>query len=437
MRSKRCKYWNPAGLHSFPQDHINPADFMHIESPSLVSDVKVFCQNFVTSSGSANAEYFESRAQAFLEAVILTIVYLDGKLTLPRLYEVLSLMPGNSDAWLSFAFDMQRCGFQVSKAVEEEIAASRGNSSNGFQGIVGTVMKAVAPLSDPMLMASVSPPFTASMADLCGDKPTNIYLMPPAEFLDSWAPIIKALLVAGMIYKSRKPQVTPQTWVLDECAQLGKFPLVTRLFTYGAGVGIRPLAVYQSLDQMKATGPDAQNIIPASAACQSWFGVRDFETARRLSSMLGHETLEFDQELSQGRAELGRREAIDALLSGDDPFAVGRKLGQLNEAATHRSKQQRLLKTPDEILNMSDKKQVIFADGLDHPIWADRKPYYEQRFMAGRFHPNPYHPPADKVRVKRFFWHQWRDVVRERVPERYADLPQYADGYWSKVRARR
>ena len=39
--------------------------------------------------------------------------------------------------------------------------------------------------------------------------------------------------------------------------------------------------------------------------------------------------------------------------------------------------------------------------------------------------------------MKRFFWHQWRDVVHEPVPERYARLPQYADGYWSKVRARK
>lgn len=428
---KHCLYWNPAGLHGLPQHRINPVDYIRNDSPSLVSDVKVFCQNIVPKSGSANAEYFESRAQAFLEAVILTITHLDGTLTLPRLYEVLNLIPGNSEAWLSFAYDMHECGFPIAKAVEEEIAASRESSSNGFQGIIGTVMKAVAPLSDPALMASVSPPFTASMKDMCGDTPTHVYLMPPAEFIDSWSPVIKALFVAGMIYKSRASQAKPQTWIIDECAQLGAFPLVTRMFTYGAGVGIRPWAVYQSLDQLKATGPEAQNIIPASAACQSWFGVRDYETAKRLSAMLGTETLEYDERLSQGKADLAHKQTVEALLGGANPIETGLSLAYHSEALTHRSKQQRLLRTPDEILNMPGDKQFIFADGLDHPVYADRRPYYEQRFMAGRYHPNPYHPPLDRVKVKALIGHKWLSVRKGPVPSRYVGYPQYADGQWS------
>lgn len=77
-------------------------------------------------------------------------------------------------------------------------------------------------------------------------------------------------------------------------------------------------------------------------------------------------------------------------------------------------------------------KQYIFTDGVP-PIYADRKPYYEQAFMAGRYHPNPYHPPLDRVQVKTRFGHAWRRVVTVPVPPAYAHYPQYRNGIYSYV----
>ena len=94
----------------------------------------------------------------------------------------------------------------------------------------------------------------------------------------------------------------------------------------------------------------------------------------------------------------------------------------------------KLLRTPDEILNTPPDKAYVFADGLAHPIYADRKPYYDQRWMAGRYHPTPYPPPLDRVRVKLRFGHGTLPVVRERVPSRFSHFPQYRDGFWSHVK---
>ena len=102
-----------------------------------------------------------------------------------------------------------------------------------------------------------------------------------------------------MIYKARQPQAPRQTWILDECAQLGGFPLVEKLFTYGAGIGIRPWAVFQSVFQMDRLGGGAKNIITSSAQIQSYFAVRDIDTAQAVSRMLGSQTLEYDDELMQ------------------------------------------------------------------------------------------------------------------------------------------
>ena len=256
LSDKSKFYWNPAEQHNLQSNRVNPVDYMRKDNRTLVSDVKVFCENMIPLSGSANGQYFERRGREFLEAICLTLVEREGVLTLPRLYRAINLIPVGGDAWLKFGFDMNESGFEIAQRVEAEIANGSEREGNGFQGICGELFKAFAALSDPVLLDSVSPPFDFSLEDMTrSDQRTNLYLMPPAEFISPWSSVIKAIFVAGMIYKSRAPSAPRQTWILDECAELGGFPLVMRLFSYGAGIGIRPVAVFQSTYQMKENRP--------------------------------------------------------------------------------------------------------------------------------------------------------------------------------------
>lgn len=236
-----------------------------------------------------------------------------------------------------------------------------------------------------------------------------------------------------MIYKSRAPQAPRQTWILDECAQLGAFPLVTKLFTYGAGIGIRPVAVFQSTKQMRAIGRDAETIITSSAALRIYFAIRDIESATDVSRMLGAQTLEYDDEERQAASRLAKQQAMNALLMGEDPFRAGLEYKHHSGMVDHRSKMHRLLRTPDEVLNTPADRMYLFTDGLDAAIYGHRRAYYEEKSMAGRYNPNPYHPPLDRVRVKTAFGHSWRAVITERVPSQFAHYPQYRNGLWSRI----
>jgi len=430
---KRAYYWNPRRLHGLPYSRINPVDYIHAGSPSLRFDIQKFCADYIPKSGSANAGYFEDRARQFLEGIILTIVKLDGALTLGRLFRVINTIPGGGDAWLDFAFEMSEAGEEISESVEKEIAEARGNDSGGFRGILGELFRAVAPLSDDVLLDSLSPPFDLSMADLCTGAPCHLYLMPPADGLRIWGGVLKAFFLAAKVYKERAPSAPRQTWIMDEVAMLGAFESVVELFSFGAGIGIRPWAIYQSAEQMKATGAGAESKIPASAGLRQYFAVRDEVSASRLSRQLGTQSLEYNDVPQQARSRLAREEAINALLGGGDPIEAALSLSHHGEMQAHRSQQQRWLRTLDEVIGTPGDRQYIFADGLSHPLYAERAPYYEQRSMAGRFHPNPFHPPADRVRIKTLFGHDWRRVIRERVPGQYAHLPQFADGWWSYI----
>lgn len=229
------------------------------------------------------------------------------------------------------------------------------------------------------------------------------------------------------------PQAPQMTIFLDECGQLGSFPGVLKLFTFGAGTGIRPVGVFQSSKQMKALGPDAENILTSSAQLRSTFGMRDIETANTLSSMIGAETLSYFDPAQQMRAGHQRQQAIMSMVSGGDPMQSALNYAyHKRDAATPRQMRRQKM-SADELLQMPSDRQIIFTDALGKPAYLERRPYYEERFMAGRYHPNPYHPPLDRVRVKTRWGYAWRKVIREPVPSAYADYPQYADGYWSKT----
>ncbi|WP_394693125.1 type IV secretory system conjugative DNA transfer family protein [Hyphobacterium sp.] len=431
--------WNPAGLLGLPQHRINPVDYIRADSPSVVADAAVWAENWMPPTGASNAVYFESRGREKLTAFALTLAELDGALTLPRLYEVVNAFVAGESAWLDFAFEMSESRFPLCRRVEAEIATARENPSGGFHGIVGELLRSFSCLADPMLMASVSPPYDFSFADLCfsagSGKPVyKVDLCPPAEYLSTWAPVIRSMFTAGMIYKARSPVARPQTWVLDECAQLGSFPLVPKLFVYGAGIGIRPWAIYQTTQQMALTGSNVEAIITSSAAVRSYFAVRDLSSAQTVSRMLGAQTLEYNDDVAHQQARRGQQEALSALLSGGDPLDAALRFDHFTKAEAHRSKQQRWLRTPDEILNTPPGYQYLFMDGLPGGLYAERRNYYEARECAGRFHPNPYQQSdLSRVKVKTRFGWEWRRVIREKVPPRFAHLPQYAGGEWSYV----
>lgn len=436
---KFCAYWKPPGLHGLPQDRMNPTEYIHLLNPLIVSLCKTFLETMVASSGSAEGKFFEGRAREWGEAIALTCCELRGVLTLPDLYNAINLIPGGGEEWLDFAYAMSTSRFPLARRVEAEIAEGRKDSGGGFRGILGELLRAFACLSDPVLMEAVSPPYTLSLADtVTSDQPWQIYLMPPAEFLSAWAPVIKAIFTAAMVYKSEHPSAPRQTWFLDECGQLaggpaGSFDLVPRMFTYGAGIGVQPVAIFQTDAQMRGLGHEAERLITSSAACRLKFALRDYESAAQASRMLGTETLEYDDSLNQSRARLARKRGLQRLLDGVDPITVGLEIPQARRESVHRSKQQRALMTPEEVMTLGDDEGLLWIDGLSAPALIERRAYFNDPGQAGRYHPNPYHPPLDQLRVMTRRGPQTRRVIREPVPDRFAHYPQYRDGFWSRV----
>ena len=438
-------YWSPVRLPGAPTQHrINSLGFATADSPSLVDDLQMLAENQVQNSDTRNANFFDSFGKQLVVAIDVAITRRDGVLSFPAIYEAINLLQSGGDKWLDrVGFWMHQCEdseFDFVAEMENYIAKAQNDPTNEtFHSFVAVLTNSFACLSSPALRESVSPypdgSFDFSFCDMVKDEHLcSVHFCIPQEYLQTWGPVVRSMFVSSRIHKGRNPSSRPVLAVLDECGNTGgKFPFAVEANTIGAGINYRPWTIWQSLKQMNSVDNDGEDKILSSASVQQFFGTRDYRTAELLAKRIGYESLRYVDEHAQEKARHAKQQALYGMLAGEDPIEAAIRARHHAETADIPHVMQRYLRTPDEILNAPDNQQIIFADNIGAPLLCEKRAYFDQAFMAGRYLPNPYHPPADRVQVKTRFGRKWLRVVHEPVPEQYAHLPQYKDGSWTRL----
>lgn len=436
-RLKKAAYCiNPFGLHGLPQHRVNPLDMLRPDSPTLHADTKLLTADVMPLSGSPNGEFFELRGRQWSEGITLHHVIEHGGVTLPQVYD-LFLAIEDPRQWPDIGESMLNSPLPEVRQTAIEIHTKRGEAPKEYSAIMSEIAKSLGFLSDPAIYRALSHP-DFSLEELCKED-CSVFNMIPAEYAALLAPMNRLVIGAAMLYKFRHPAAPRVLFLVDEAATLGRFESLLRGYTYGRGMGVRMWSIWQDVGQITRNfGHGALSSFLGSSQTRQFFGVRDLDTARLISAMLGSQTLEFDPVLDQAAAHRNMLHAARQMLEGEDPFTIALNARQQALAAVTRTKQGRLLMTPDEILAMPEDRQILFISGLGlKPILANKYPYFTRREMAGGYMPNPYHPPGDSVHVRGFFGQRRAPVITERVPQRYAHLPQYQSGQWSFVKGYR
>ncbi|WP_219892928.1 type IV secretory system conjugative DNA transfer family protein [Aquisediminimonas profunda] len=428
-------FWNPCSLAGLPHDKCNPLDVLRRDSGRLHADAKMIAESLIPFTEGGSGRYFEQRARDWLDTFLVYLVDRYGFVDFPMLSVLVNSVEGNTDAWLDEAEIMSISPFPSVRRTVGEMIAKQKEAPKEFGGILGTIYGCLSFLDDPALLASLDNA-DFSLAALCDEaRPSTFFLNVPHEYVGVWSPLLRCFFTSAMLYKSRKPEAPRITMLIDEAGQLGNFTALLKAYTFGRGAGIRTWAFFQDLSQIQRNyGTTALQSFLGSAQFRQFFGIRDIQTAEIVSKMLGVETLEYVNPLQRERAKHGKMQALLEILTGNNPLASAREYKRLRWEIEHREKQTRQLLTPDEVLVMAEQKQIIFISGLNlRPIFAEKYPYYLRPEMAGKFLPNPYHPPCDSVVVQTDQGPQRRCVITEPVPPELAHYPQYRNGSWSYV----
>jgi type IV secretion system protein VirD4 len=438
---------NPYGLHGIPGLRVALLGHLKPNSPTLVADSRRVARTLLAESGGGEARFFEQKGQNWIDALIRGLVHADGEVSFLSLFDLVGMIRAAPDAWAEISESMAALGEPDLRMTYAEMHQMAAEGERTYQAILGEIGNALGFMTDPALQrsftASAGAEFSLEALAEASKRPVFVFLMMPAELLAQNAALIRQFFSALRTMKQRRPQAPTVNFVIDEAAQLGSFQEIAEFYAIGRGFGLSPLCVYQDIGQIRRNlGATGAMTLSASADVEIYLGggIADLETAQHLSRKLGDQTLALDDRLTRERAARAKREAVHAMLyKGADPMATGLAMQSLGYEMEHVRRMGRPLMTPDEILAMRQDKALVWARGYGvRPYFTDKVPYYTRPEYAGRYFPNPYYDrDMTRLRVATRWGYRTRNVMRETVPDRYRDFPQYGSGEWQFIEGHR
>lgn len=153
--------------------------------------------------------------------------------------------------------------------------------------------------------------------------------------------------------------------LLDEFTALGRVDIIASAISYLAGYNVRILTVIQSLSQLDAVyGPDLARSLVTNHACQVIYTPREQRDANEYSEMLGYTTV---RKRNRSRSNGGR--------------------GQGSSVSYAEVEEKRALMLPQELKALDQEQQIIFVEGVAHPIKCRKIRYYKDGFFKARLLP--------------------------------------------------
>ena len=238
---------------------------------------------------------------------------------------------------------------------------------------------------------------------------TTLYLCVPPEKIEQYRPVLRAMIGRAIqdLKRGYAECREPVFLFLDEFPQLGHLRPLEDMMAYGAGYALYLWLFIQDLSQIQRHYAQSWRTLIANATTRSFFGIRDLETAKLVSEMIGQTTV-----ASRGFAENENRslaigESTTEARGGGvsrtcSPGFLWDKLQSRGDSknwttsttntqtatlsggsSTALSYVGRRLMTPEELLILNPLEQLVFIAG-HKPIRATLLPYYQHLLLAER-----------------------------------------------------
>ncbi|WP_326838733.1 type IV secretory system conjugative DNA transfer family protein [Roseobacter sp. MH60115] len=340
-------YINPYDLHDLPSHSLSLLSHLKSSSNTLVADARRTARTFLPESGGGDARFFEQKAQNWVDPLLRGLVHADGSVSPQSLYDLVCMIRAAPEAWEQMADAMAGMGEPDLHVTYTEMIEMAEDSRKTYDSVLSEIANALAFMNDANLQntftSNAGADFTLDVLTEDSDRPVFVFLMMPAELIAQNAVLIRQCFSTVRTLKQRKPHAPTINLVIDEAAQLGRFPEIAEFYAIGRGFGLSPFCVYQDIGQIKRNlGETGAMTLSASADVEIYLGggISDLETAQHLSRKLGQQTIALDDGLTQERAARAKREVMHGTLFNGQDLTMfcdeGRQLCDLFDAHVFR-----------------------------------------------------------------------------------------------------
>lgn len=293
--------------------------------------------------------HWQNAAHSLLVGTILHVLYDYERKSLAGVVEFLTKPNGSFEKSLEHM--LKSSHFLVSSVAQEML------NKHMDQGVLSTAVSLLSIFRDP-LIAHATDGHDFSIESLKkSPKATSLYLVLPPSDISRLRVLLRLMLnqMGRVLTEKQEPCKQRVLFLLDEFPALGRLEFFESALAYIAGYGLKALLICQSLNQLqKAYGE--RNAIFNNVHIRVAFANNDDQTARRLSNLLGEQTLSKEQtSLSGGRFDALKRNSSVSNIEFGRPLML-----------------------PSEINRLPQEQEIILVNGM-YPILANKIRYFADR----------------------------------------------------------
>ncbi len=350
----------------------NPLDSIDRDSSVAIDECNDLAKALVIRSGSEHEPHWNDAAEAWIAAVLATVVRYgereQGSRSLQTVSEILSdpkklelalKLMGESDAWGGL---LARMGGQLRHSVDKEKASTLTTVARHLRFLTSIAV------SESTTKSTFDP------NELRKGKLTVYLVLPPehmgpqAALLRLWiGSLLRACIRGGLQEKNLVH------FVLDESASLGHLQALDEAVDKFRAFGVRLQFYFQSMGQLKLCFPEGRDQTLLSNTSQVFFGVNESATAEFVSARLGESTIVV---ASGGN---GTGTSNQASYSGQPQTSNSTS----NNDNSNWQQQARKLLKPEEVIALPPRTAITFTPGVP-PIRTTLLRYYEEKHLGKR-----------------------------------------------------
>lgn len=381
-----------------PLAHLKPG-------PMLFSDCATASEWLLDHSGGAEARFWEDYGRSVIAFAGAADTLLNGGTSIPSIWGAIQRMhveAGYFEELLKSLAAHPDAPTQLMRDAAELFDMKVGNE-RGWIGLIATVKNAIGIASEPHIAQALGgSDFSTEVLSNPGlwreGKAPLVTLVIPGEKKVEWRAITRCFIGSAALHARRRTdrRIRPY-FLIDEAGSLGPTPLIPTAMSEEAK-HYQSHFLFQSIGQIeKNFGTHGARELISSAAVRQFFGIRDAETARVVSDMLGTADVTYRKPIQRDEHRSRMRGALRSILLDDVPIVEtwlqARHEERQSRQVEHAS---RPLLAMSDLLSMPSDQQVIFVDHMN-PVLARKRRYFEDPNFRGMYDPDPFHPGAART----------------------------------------
>ncbi|VAW44563.1 hypothetical protein MNBD_GAMMA03-673 [hydrothermal vent metagenome] len=426
---------NAQGCGAYPEIN-HPVNLWGIlkDDENLFEFAELIAEMSLTESDSKGENaWVGENAQRWVSGIFMVLVLINGRVTPESFWELVNQFDsGDDEVFKTWARSAEGMPHNIYSTLVEILRKKHG-SEKEYGAIMGKIKSNFNYLSSRKVAQSLSG--DVDYLEFLGDpnKKVGIYLIIRAGSAKAQKSLICQAIGIAQLHCIRANKGAKPLFYIEEANTCGAAECIKEGVSQFRKFFFTVL-VYQSHGQLTHLfGASGAQEIMDSCGMQIYLGggIRDPKSARRLSDAIGKTTIYIDNPMEQADRRF-KAEAImkKVLFEGEDPIEAA-KIYQHEISQSYQQKQiGRDAIDPAELMRFQNEVVILTPSlGLD-PIVAQKLPFYWlNRAMAGRYAPDPLHPPLDSVTIqRRYFGSTTRRFIRQPVPEHLAHMPNHISG---------